>query len=60
MAKIKGMKTIGLTEKTGDKMEERFDLILHADSTVTEDVQDQHSIIYHAICATVEYQCWGD
>lgn len=60
VAKAKGMKTIGLTGKAGGKMEERFDLMLHADSTVTEDIQDQHSTIYHAICAAVEYQCWGD
>lgn len=60
VAKAKGMKTIGLTGKTGGRMEGQFDLLLHADSTVTERVQDQHSIIYHAICAAVEYQCWGD
>lgn len=60
VAKAKGMKTIGLTGKTGGKMEKQFDLLLHADSTVTEIVQNQHSIIYHAICAAVEYQCWGD
>lgn len=59
-AKAKGMKTIGLTGKSGGRMETLFDLILHADSTVTEDIQDQHSTIYHAICACVEYQCWGD
>lgn len=60
VAKAKGMKTIGLTGKTGGKMEEQFDFLLHSDSTITEEVQDQHSIIYHAICAAVEYQCWGD
>lgn len=60
VAKAKGMKTIGLTGKTGGKMEERFDLILHADSVITEEIQDQHSMIYHAICAAVEYQLWGD
>ena len=60
VAKAKGMTTIGLTGKTGGKMEAQFDLVLHADSTVTEEIQDQHSTIYHAICAAVEYQCWGD
>lgn len=60
VARAKGIKTIGLTGKTGGRMEDQFDLILHADSTVTEDIQDQHSTIYHAICAAVEYQCWGD
>ena len=60
VAKAKGMKTIGLTGETGGKMEEQFDLVLHAGSIVTEDIQDQHSSIYHVICAAVEYQCWGD
>lgn len=60
VAKAKGMKTIGLTGRTGGKMEEQFDQMLHADSTVTEEIQDIHSAIYHAICAAVEYQCWGD
>lgn len=60
VAKSKGMKTVGLTGRTGGKMEEQFDLMLHADSTITEEIQDQHSTIYHAICAAVEYQCWGD
>lgn len=60
VARAKGMKTIGLTGKTGGRMEGRFDLLLRAGSTVTEEIQDQHSAIYHAICAAVEYQCWGD
>lgn len=60
VAKAKRMKTIGFTGKTGGKMKEQFDLLLHADSIVTEEIQDQHSMIYHAICAAVEYQFWGD
>lgn len=60
VARAKGMKAVGLTGRTGGKMEEQFDLMLHADSTVTEDIQDLHSAIYHAICAAVEYQCWGN
>lgn len=60
VAKAKGMRTIGLTGKTDGKMEEQFDLILRADSNITEEIQDQHSIIYHVICAAVEYQLWGD
>ena len=59
-AKAKGMKTIGLTGKNGGKMENQFDIILHADAEATEYIQDIHSAIYHAICACVEYQCWGE
>ena len=59
VAKAKGIKTIGLTGRSGGKMEGLFDLMIHADSTATEDIQDLHSTIYHAICAAVEYQLWG-
>lgn len=58
-ARAKGMKTIGLTGKSGGKMDNQFDIILHADAEATECIQDIHSAIYHAICACVEYQCWG-
>ena len=57
---MKGMKTIGLTGKNGGKMNHQFEIILHADADTTEDIQDIHSVIYHTICACVEYQCWGD
>jgi len=60
VAKAKGMYTVGLTGTSSGKMEGQFDLILHADSAVTEEIQDQHSTIYHALCAAVEYECWGD
>lgn len=60
VAKAKGMETIGLTGRTGGSMRELFDIILCADSNVTEDIQDMHSVIYHAICAAVEYERWGD
>lgn len=59
-AKAKGMQTIGLTGKSGGEMERQFDILLHADAEITEDIQDIHSAIYHAICACVEYQFWGE
>lgn len=59
MAKAKGMKTIGLTGKNWGEMDKQFEIILHADANTTEDIQDIHSVIYHTICACVEYQCWG-
>lgn len=59
VARAKGMKTIGLTGKSGGKMEREFDMLLHAQADSTEDIQDQHSTIYHAICAAVEYEFWG-
>lgn len=60
VAKAKGMKTIALTGKNSGKMEKLFDVILHAEAEATEDVQNIHSAVYHAICACVEYQSWGE
>ncbi len=59
-AKAKGLKTLALTGRTGGEMAEEFDLILCADAGCTEDVQDLHSELYHAVCAAVEYELWGD
>lgn len=58
-AKAKGLKTIAMTGKTGGRMLTEFDLTLCADASCTEDVQDMHSKLYHAICAAVEYEFWG-
>lgn len=58
-AKAKGMHTLGLTGRTGGKMKELFDVVLCVPADSTEDVQDLHSKIYHALCACVEYELWG-
>lgn len=59
VAKAKGMQCIGLTGQAGGAMKELFDVTLCAPSTVTEDIQDMHSVIYHAICAALECEFWG-
>ncbi len=59
-AKAKGLWTIGLTGRSGGRMEGLFDLVLHAAADTTEGIQDIHSAIYPAICACVEYQRWGE
>ena len=60
VARAKGMKTIGLTGRNGGMMGQTFDLALCAQADSVEDVQDLHSAIYHAICAAIEYQFWGE
>lgn len=59
-ARAKGMHTFGLSGRTGGRMKEEFDIVLHAQADSTEDIQDQHSTMYHAICAAVEYELWGE
>ena len=59
-ARAKGMRTIGLSGKDGGLMKREFELVLLAQTSSTEDIQDQHSTIYHAICAAVESEFWGN
>ena len=59
-AKAKGLKTVGLTGRDGGTVRREFDLALCVDADSVEDIQDLHSTVYHAICAAVEYQFWGD
>lgn len=59
-AKAMGIHTVGLTGRLGGKMAVEFDLTLCAAADAVEDIQDLHSVIYHALCAAVEYQMWGD
>lgn len=58
VAKAKGMHTIGLTGAKGGKMLSDFDHVIRVSSEVTEDIQDIHSMVYHAICAGVEEELW--
>lgn len=60
VARAKGMKTLGLVGRSGGGVAKEFDLVLCAGADSTEDVQDLHSSIYHAICAAIEYQFWGE
>ena len=59
-AKAMGIRTIGLTGRDGGKMKAQFDLTIVAPSSITEDIQDIHSTIYHIICAALECQFWGE
>lgn len=59
-AKAKGLKTLGLTGRSGGEMKREFDFVLCVDADTVEDIQDLHSTVYHTICAAVEYQFWGD
>ena len=54
LAREKGMTTVALTGRGGGKMAEAADLLLAADATETYLVQEQHIMMYHAICAGVE------
>ena len=59
-AKYKGMKTVLLTGAHGGKNTQVFDVLINAPSTVTQEIQDMHSVIYHDICAKWEKDNWEE
>lgn len=58
MAKIRGMKLVGLTGQQGGKLESLADCLIRVPSMHTPDIQDMHTSIYHAVCAMVENEFW--
>ena len=58
VSKVQYLKTIALTGKSGGKMAELFDVAIKVPSTITCDIQDMHSIIYHLLCAMLELERW--
>ncbi len=56
VAKAKGLKTIGLTGKTGGKMKEWCDILINVPETRTAFIQELHLPIYHSICMMVELE----
>lgn len=53
-AKFNGVRTIALSGRTGGRMKELFDHSIIVPMSVTSDIQDCHSVIYHAICEMTE------
>ena len=53
-AKAMGLKTIGLTGKSGGKLYGLCDITVRVPETETYRVQELHLPVYHAICAEVE------
>ncbi|QNK42428.1 D-sedoheptulose-7-phosphate isomerase [Caproicibacter fermentans] len=60
VAKTLGMKSILLSGKTGGKGKGLFDLSIIVPSDETSDIQDMHSVVYHALCAMLESEFWDD
>lgn len=60
IAKIKGMEVIGLTGKTGGKINGICDVIIKAPETETFKIQEYHLPIYHSICLALECEFFGE
>jgi len=58
-AKAKGLKTIGLTGKTGGALKEICDICICAPSEITYKIQELHLPIYHTLCRMIEEVFFG-
>lgn len=56
VARVKGMKTIGLSGQTGGKMKPFCDHCICVPETETYRIQELHLPIYHALCLMLEDQ----
>jgi len=54
IARTVGMKTIGLTGKTGGSLKELCDTSICVPATQTHRIQEMHLPVYHALCAMLE------
>jgi D-sedoheptulose 7-phosphate isomerase len=58
-AKVLGITTIGLTGKTGGKMEGQCDILLKIPSPCTPNIQECHIMFGHIICQMIEDTLFG-
>lgn len=53
-ARVKGVRTIGLTGASGGRMRDRCDLWIPVPASSTPEIQELHLPVYHCLCAMVE------
>lgn len=58
VSRVQNLKTIALTGQKGGKMSDLFDIMIKVPSTVTDEIQNMHSAVYHLICAMLECERW--
>jgi D-sedoheptulose 7-phosphate isomerase len=54
VAKMKGVKTIGMTGIGGGKLKEICDITINVPHDCTPDIQELHLPVYHALCLMLE------
>ncbi len=59
LANTLGVKTIGLTGRTGGRLKELCDVTIRVPADSTPHVQELHLPVYHALCAMVEEKFFG-
>ncbi|NUK30267.1 SIS domain-containing protein [Parageobacillus sp. VR-IP] len=59
VARAKGLKTIGLTGRSGGAMSEICDVTIKVPRDLTPDIQELHLPIYHTLCILLEEEFFG-
>jgi phosphoheptose isomerase len=60
VAKAKGLRTIGLTGRTGGAMNEFCDVTIKVPWDDTPSIQERHLPIYHSLCIMLEEEFFGN
>jgi D-sedoheptulose 7-phosphate isomerase len=60
IGKVLGMKTIGMTGEGGGKMKGLCDAVIRVPAVETYRIQEFHLPVYHALCAMIEEEFWGE
>lgn len=60
VAKVKGMKVIGLTGISGGKLKNLADICIAVPEKETFKVQELHLPVYHALCLAAENEMFGE
>ena len=59
VAKVQGLKTIGLTGEGGGRLASLCDTTIRAPRKLTHHIQELHLPIYHALCIALEEEFFG-
>lgn len=59
LARVIGLKTIGLTGQHSAQMKTLCDALICVPREITPDIQEGHQAIYHALCAILEERFFG-
>jgi len=54
LAKVKGMKVIGLTGEGGGKLKDLCDILINVPSKIVYKIQEMHIQFYHLLCLALE------
>ncbi len=60
IARVREMKVIGLTGKSGGTLENHVNITIHAPSKDVAEIQEYHLPIYHCLCSIMEQELFGE